>query len=132
MVWSISCAAIHGGLVWSISCAAMHNRFQKVVFVVILCSISIQIQDKELQQLFGLAILFPMTYNKDYFWEPALNCRTGNRPHQTQTFLFKCMSKITSFLCYCSFYKQVVSIHVYVMYQFLLSFIILMLFAPGK
>ena len=38
-------------------------------------------------------------YNKDDFWKPGVNCRTGNRPNQTHTFLFVCICRYSSVLC---------------------------------
>ena len=38
-------------------------------------------------------------YNKDDFWKPVVNCRTGNRTKPNQTFLFVCMCCFSSVPC---------------------------------
>ena len=38
-------------------------------------------------------------HNKDDFCKPVVNCRTGNRPNQTNTFLFVFICRYSSVLC---------------------------------
>ena len=69
-----------------------------------MCTLLIDNKD-DCRTICSAAIPFPAwqnpakNHNKDDFWEPVVNCRTGNRPNQTDTFLFVCIFRFSSVPC---------------------------------